>query len=443
MHLLRCMLQGPTSGGLLAVAFSALVASVQSVPAHAQPRAAAAPRWLAAWGASHNAREVIPNLANSTVRMIVRPSVSGSAIRIKLENTLGQSPVQFDGAFIGITDSGAAIRPRSNRQLRFARQRGVMIAPGESVWSDPVRMKVSALQRLTVSLSVRSASDVSTHSLGLTSTYITAGRRAQSASGVGFTQVPTRATGTNVDAYPLYWISAVDVQTTEATGAVLGFGDSITDGRCSTTENGVVAPDRYLRWTDYLATRFSAQPPTERKAVANAAIAGNRIVTGGNGPTALERLSRDVLAREGVTHVVFFEGTNDLAAGTSADSVIDGTDQIIRAVHDKGIRIIGVTIVPRGRPDSVRGWTPAMESARLSVNHWIRTRASFDAIIDFDALLSGGPVSSNGQSIKPVYNCDHIHPNSAGYKAMGESVDLSLFTTPVVMDSSRPRPSGR
>ena len=437
------MTRRPTSGLTLVIAFGVLSAPVLSTTGSAQPRTSTAPRWLAAWGASHNAREVIPNLAGSTVRMIVRPTVSGTAIRIKLENTLGQSPVQFDGAFIGITDSGAAIRPRSNRQLRFGRQRGVAIAPGESVWSDPVRMKVEALQRLTVSLNVRSANDVSSHSLGLTSTYLTAGRRAQFASAAGFSQVPTRATGTSVDAYPLYWISAVDVQTTEATGTVLGFGDSITDGRCSTTENGVVHPDRYLRWTDYVATRFTAQPVTERKAIANAAIAGNRILAGGNGPTAIERLSRDVLSREGVTHVVFFEGTNDLAAGTSADSVIDGTEHIINAVHGKGLQIIGVTIVPRGRPDSVRGWTPAMESARLSVNHWIRTRAPFDAIIDFDALLTGGPVSSNGQSIKPVYNCDHIHPNSAGYKAMGESVDLSLFTTPSAMDSLRPRPGGR
>jgi lysophospholipase L1-like esterase len=286
---------------------------------------------------------------------------------------------------------------------------------------------------------VQSASDVSTHSLGLTSTYMAAGRRAQSTTSVGFTQVPTRATGTTVDAYPLYWISALDVQTTEATGTVLGFGDSITDGRCSTTDAGVVRPDLYLRWTDHLATRFAARPSTERKAVANAAIAGNRILSGGNGPTALERLSRDVLSRDGVTHVVFFEGTNDLAAGTSADSVIDGTEQIINAVHNKGLQIIGVTIVPRGRPDSVRGWTPAMESARLSVNHWIRTRASFDAVLDFDALLTGGPVSSNGQSIKPAYNCDNIHPNSAGYRVMGESVDLSIFGVPSVADSTRPR----
>jgi lysophospholipase L1-like esterase len=386
------------------------------------------PRWLAAWGASHNLREVIPGLSNSTVRMIVRPTVSGTALRVKLENTMGQSTVRFARAYIGVLDTAttAAVVGR-NVAITFGGTGALSLAPGDGVWSDPIPFPVRAFQRLAVSVDVDSAADASTHSLGLTSTYLRAGHHAARVAGDGYAQVPTRATGTTVDAYPVYWLAAVDVQTTEADGAVLGFGDSITDGRCSTTLNGVVRPDVNQRWTDLVAERFTMLPRAQRKAVANAAIAGNRIVAGGNGPTALERLARDVLPRAGVTHVVFFEGTNDIASGATATQVIDGTKRIIDQVHATGMNILGVTIVPRGRPDSVRGWTAEMESHRLAVNRWIRTDAAFDGVIDFDALLTGGPVSSNGQSIKPEFNCDGIHPNAAGYRVMANAVDLTLF----------------
>ncbi len=402
-----------------------LAALVLALPLQAQGRS----QWLAAWGASHNLRELIPGLSNSTVRMIVRPTVSGTAIRVKLENTMGQAPVRFARAYIGVLDSSAAVVSGSNVAITFGGRRTLALRPGDGAWSDPIRFPVRAFQRLTVSLDVDTASDASTHSLGLTSTFMRPGHHAARAAGDGFAQVPTRATGTTVEAYPVYWLAAVDVRTTEADGAILGFGDSITDGRCSTTQDGVVRPDLYKRWTDLIAERFAVLPRVQRRAVANAAIAGNRIIAGGNGPTALERLARDVLPRAGVTHVVFFAGTNDLAGGATAEQVIDGTRRIIAQVHASGRNIIGVTIVPRGRPDSVRGWTAEMESHRLIVNAWIRTRADFDGVIDFDAVLTGGLVSSNGQSIRPEFNCDGIHPNEAGYRAMANAVDLALFAT--------------
>jgi lysophospholipase L1-like esterase len=386
------------------------------------------PQWFSAWTVSHNVRETVPALSDSTVRMIVRPAISGTSLRVKLENTLGRGPVVFSGAFIGVADAGASVVPGTNTKVTFNGGTSLHLAPGAGAWSDPVALDVKAFQRLTVSLNVDSASDISTHTLGLTTNYYAPGRRGAEASGSGYIPVPQQAAGTMVDAFPFYWLAAVDVLSPSASGTVVAFGDSITDGRCSTTENDVVLPDRYQRWTDVLAARLNARPANEIKAVVNAGIAGNRIVSGGNGPPGLERLDRDVLERAAATHVIFFEGTNDIAGSATAAQVIAATQRIIDRVHAKGLSIVGVTIIPRGRA-ALAGWTPDMEAQRAAVNAWIRTRANFDGVIDFDALLKGGPVYAGSESMKVEFNCDSTHPNAAGYKAMGEFVDLGLFST--------------
>ncbi len=389
------------------------------------------PQWFSAWTVSHNVRETIPALGDRTVRMIVRPTISGSSVRVKFENTLGQSPVAFAGAFVGVLDSGAAVVSGTNTRLTFDGASSLNLAPGQGAWSDAVAFDVKAFQLLAVSLDVASASDISTHTLGLVTNYYARGGLAAESSGSAFTPVPRMAGGTMVDAFPVYWVAAVDVLSASARGTIVAFGDSITDGRCSTTENGVVVPDKYQRWTDVLAARLAAQAPGEAKAITNAAIAGNRIVAGGgNGPTALQRIERDVLEHAGTSHVIFFEGTNDIAGGATAAEVMAATEQIIERVRAKGLSIIGVTIVPRGRPPSTTGWTPAMEEHRLAVNMWIRTKAKFDPVIDFDQLLKGGPVYAGSESMKPELNCDYTHPNAAGYRLMGEFVDLGLFKSP-------------
>jgi lysophospholipase L1-like esterase len=383
-------------------------------------------RWFSAWTVSHNARQTMPDLSNSTIRMFVRPTVSGTSVRVKLENTLGQTPVSFSSAFLGVADSGPSLVAGSNMRLMFAGRTNLTIAPGEGAWSDPVLMEVKAFQRLAVSLDVSSASDISTHTLGLVTNYTAQGSHAADVSGSGFTAVPP---GGNVPGYPFYWLAKVDVMSSATSGTIVAFGDSITDGRCSTNEGDNVIPDRYQRWTDVLATRLAALPAGEIKGIVNEGIAGNRIApTGGNGPAGLVRLERDVLDRAGVTHVIFFEGTNDIAGGATADQVIASMQQVVDRVRAKGLSIIGVTIIPRGRPESMMGWNSDMEKHRLAVNTWIRTQAKFDAVIDLDPLMKGGPVYAGSESLKPEFNCgDYTHPNPAGYKVMGEAIDLRLF----------------
>lgn len=410
---------------MLPLVLSAILLTPAGAPA--QERQEGEGRWLSAWTVSHNARRTPAALDDSTVRMIVRPTVSGNFVRLKLENTMGETPVTFSAAFIGVAGEGASVLPGSNKKLTFDGRPDLTLAPGAGAWSDPVAFDATAFQNMAVSLDVASASDVSAHTLGLVTNYQAQGSHAADGSGVGFSALPP---GSNNPGYPFYWLAAVDVMSSSASGTIVAFGDSITDGRCSTNENDVVVPDLYQRWTDVLAARLASLPAGEAKGVVNQGIAGNRIApSGGNGPAGLVRLDRDVLDRAGATHVIFFEGTNDIRGGATAEQVIAATQQVIDRVHAKGLSIIGVTIIPRGRPESAMGWDLDMEKHRLAVNAWIRTEAAFDGVIDFDPLMKGGPVYAGSQSLKPEFDCgDYTHPNPAGYKTMGESIDLDLFS---------------
>jgi len=407
--------------------------------------------WFSSWGASQNIVEfpaayytaggVDPKLSNSTARMIVRPSISGTSLRVKIENTHGKSPVVFSGVFVGVAGSGAAVLAGTNKPLSFGGNRSLTLAPGAGVMSDPVEFSVKAFERLAVSLNITSAVDASSHSLGLTTNYLAAGQRGEDVSATGFTSVNPvaySATPSTTQAFPIYWVAGVDVKSTKANGTVVTFGDSITDGRCSTTtENGalatatppgVVIPDLYQRWVDVLANRLAAA--SIPKGVVNEGIAGNRIIAdGGNGPTGLDRLDRDVLDRAGATHVVYFMGTNDISGGANSKEVIDASLNLINRVRAKGLKIIAVTIIGRGNPTAGAGFTALQEQYRLEVNAWIKTSGKFDGVIDFDALLTDTAKSSLGALImKPQYACgDYIHPNAAGYLLMGNAIDLNLF----------------
>jgi len=388
------------------------------------------PQWLSAWTVSHNVGEVIPTLGNATVRMIVRPTIAGESLRIKLENTRANTRAVFSAAFIGVSESGGSVVPGTNTRLFFGGGSGLSLAPGQGAWSDPIAFEVKAFERLTVSLNVTEASDVSMHALGLVTNYSGAGSRAAEASGDGFTPIPQTVPGNRVAEFPFYWLAVVDVLSSSAIGTIVAFGDSWVDGRCSTTDNGVVRPDLYQRWTDLLAARLASRPSNERRAVVNAGIAGNRIIPGGgNGPAALERFDRDVLERAGASHVFFLQGMNDIGGGATAPQIISAMQQIIDRAHAKGLRIIGGTLFPLARPDLAR-WTASMEAQRLGVNTWIRTQAKFDAVVDFDQRMSGGLLYAGNASLKPEFVCDdNVHPNARGYKAMAEFVDLGVFET--------------
>src|SRR5262245_49811980 len=389
--------------------------------------------WYTAWYASHNGRKTTQAVRGRTGRMFLMPTISGTRGRVKVENTMGEAPVTFSAAYLGVSIGDTAdIKSGSNRQLTFDGQPGLTLAPGQGAYSDAIKFRVRAFEKVTLSLDVASAPDISTHVVGLRINYSAAGARAADPSGGGFEPLP-EIPALNSGQWPFYWVAALDVKSESTTGSIIMFGDSITDGRCSTRDDaGVVQPNLYQRWGDVLAHRIARGPKDQIKAVANAGIAGNRVLNRGNGPSALERVHRDVLDRDGATHVIFFEGTNDITGGFTAAQIQAGTQVIIDKVHAAGMKIIGVTVIPRGRPAPATGWTADMEVQRLALNELMRHEANLDGIIDFDQLRRGGPIlelagRGTARQIPPPWNCDNTHPNPAGYKAMGEYINLRLF----------------
>jgi uncharacterized protein (TIGR03437 family) len=406
-----------------------------SFPACALAQSSGGQRWFSAWTVAQGGR-LATSMSGTSVRMIVRPTIAGPAVRVKLENRFGQSAVVFSAAYIGQVQSGAALTPGSNTQLTFNGKPGLTLSAGAGAYSDPVTFQVTTFTRYAISLDVTTAADISAHVLGLVTNYMATGAHAADSTATSFTAVPDFDPNPDQGPqFPFYWVTALDVASSSNTGTVVTLGDSITDGYCSTRANngafsGAEIPDLYNRWPDVLAMRFAALPASQSKAVANEGISGNTVVAPPlAGPPAIDRLDNDVLSRAGATHVILFEGTNDIGSeGATSATVVAGDQQIIDRAHAAGLKIIGATIIPRGGEGA---WTSFQEQQRVAVNDWIRHTANFDSLIDFDKLMQGSVGAKTGApAIPPQWGCwDGVHPNSAGYAAMAASIDLSLFST--------------
>jgi lysophospholipase L1-like esterase len=393
-----------------------------ALAARQQPPAAG--RWVTAWGTSQNGLGM-NEVTNTTVRMIARVTVSGEAVRIRLDNTFGTAPLTIGTAYIGQRIQGAALAMGSSRQVFFNTSPRVIVPARGSVTSDPVPMKVLAQQDLAVTLFVPDANArPSQHGGAQVTSYVA----ANGAGDVSAEETATPFTGTTTS---MWWLKAVDVSSSSATGAVVAFGDSITDGTCSTV-------DAHDRWEDLLAVRLALDAatrgqPDAHKAVINEGIGGNTVTREHlqpppDSPPGIERLDRDVLSHQGVTHVIVFMGTNDIRREAPAAHVIAGLQDVAMRVKARGAKVVGVTIIPRhNRPpaENNTGWNAAKTRIRDEVNQWIRSKAPFDAVIDFDKVVQD---PRNAELIDPPFNCgDGIHPSPRGYYEMGRSVRLDLF----------------
>jgi len=379
--------------------------------------------WVTAWGTSQQPNVTPATVSNATVREFARVTIPGQFIRIRLDNTFGPDTVTIGKASVGHRVQGALVAAGSTRPVTFGGLPSVTIPAGGSAHSDPVALTVHAWQDIAVNLYIPGTNvHPSQHGGAVVTNYVTA-------PGLGdLTADETRTpfTGTFTSTY---WLKSIDVFSTQSTSAVVAFADSITDGTCSTL-------DAHDRWEDWVAVRLDlaeGSRPGGRRAIVNEGIGGNTITRQNLQPPpdstpGLERLDRDVFSHSGVSHVVLFEGTNDIRREASAAQVIAGLQEIIDRVHARGLKIYGVTIIPRHNvpPSGTNtGWNDAKTAIRNAVNQWVRTQAPFDAVIDFDKVVRQ---SANPDLLVPEFNCgDGIHPSPAGYYRMGKSVNLKLF----------------
>jgi lysophospholipase L1-like esterase len=326
--------------------------------------------------------------------------------------------VEVGAVHVALRAQGSAIAAGSDHALTFGGRPSVAIPPDAPVLSDPVKLDVPDAGDLAISIFIpKPALGAGIHYGAQQTTYIAPGDVTGAAS---LSSPETMASWV--------FLTGVDVLAPESTATIVAFGDSITDGARSTQ-------DANARWPDILAGRLLAKRGGSKLAVIDAGIGGNRILHDASqirfGVNALARYDRDVLTQPGAKYVIVLEGINDLGhPGSSAPAsqtvtaqdLIAGMQQLIERAHEHGLKILGATITPF---DGAAYFTAEKEEKRKAVNEWIRTSKAFDGVVDFEKAVRD---PANPDKIAAAYDSgDHLHPGDAGYKAMGEAIDLALF----------------
>jgi lysophospholipase L1-like esterase len=377
-----------------------------------------AANWVGTWAASPvgsvvNAGQ--PGPGNTTYRNIVHISLGGSAVRVQLTNEFGTDPLTVGAAHIAVSAGGGAIQANTDHALTFNGKPTVEIPTGAFVLSDPVTMQAAPLSDLVVSVYVpeQRIRNTTCHTFADSTNYVFKG--------------DATAVVTFDNSSPIYawcFVKGIDVKTDGKAAAIVTFGDSITDGAQGTRDaNG--------RWPDVLAARLLADKKTADLGVLNEGIGGNLVLHDGYGPSALARFDRDVIAQSGVKYLIILEGINDIGRlkdphepgdNITADDLIFGLTQLVTRAHQHGIKVFGATLTPY-LPTGYS--SPQGEQVRQAYNQWIRTSGIFDGVIDFDKITQD---PEHPETFLPDYDSgDHLHPKDAGYKAMGDAIDLSLI----------------
>ncbi len=359
-------------------------------------------KWTATWATAIEAplaESDMPktSMTNSTLRQVIHVSIGGDKLRMQLSNEKSQQPVEIKSVYIADTDGGKAIDQKTAKYLTFNGSRSATIEPGKAVYTDVAQYKLKPLQRLSVTISYGNTPvKATTHRGSRTTSYLAQG------------EVAPKADFAEVEKFEhWYSIAALEVEAPASTRCIACLGNSITDGRGTTT-------DAQNRWTDVLAEQLGG-----KVAVINLGIGGNCVITGGLSAPASERFDRDILAQQGVTDLIIFEGVNDLSGIKD-----DGAETVrwlkkfyrlfAKKAKEKGMRVYGGTIMPFKNSFA---YSETHEKARQEVNQWIRTAPDYDGVIDFDKATAD---PADPEALMENLQSDWLHPNADGYKLMGE-----------------------
>ena len=355
------------------------------------------------------------NPNGTTYREIVHLSLGGSALRLSISNEFGATALTLGGVHVALSAGGNDIQPTTDHAVTFSGAETITIPAGAMAVSDTVAMPIAPLTTLAVSIFIPYQPDATLtyHALGVSNNFIASGNVLSAA-----TLDTPKKTGS------WYLLKGIDVDAGPNAFDIVTLGDSITDGAKSTF-------DHNARWPDVLAARLQANPKTSKIGVLNEGISGNRILHDGAGSNALARLDRDVLSQGRVKYLIVLLGINDIgntmrhphtSEAVTADQIIWGLQQLAIRAHAHGIKIYGATLTPYAGA----GYQDAAGSKmRDAENEFIRTSDLFDGVIDFDKVTRD---PAHPDAFLPLYDSgDHLHPGDAGYKAMGEAIDLKLF----------------
>ncbi len=359
-------------------------------------------------------------LENQTVREIVHTSIGGNAIRLRLSNQYGQESVEIGAVHVATCWQGAQIVTGSDHTVTFAGKPSFSIPANAPFLSDPIELKTGAAKNLCISIFIPKKTIASgIHYDARQKTYLVSGDA---------TAADNLSDASTINSW--VFLAGVDVAAPESSAAIVAFGDSITDGAASTL-------DANHRWPNILADRLLTVH--RDLAVVDAGIGGNRLLHDASGRVAfgvngLARFERDALGEPGAKYIIVLEGINDLGhPGSSApmsetvtaDDLIAGLKQMIERAHEHQIKIFGGTLTPFEVARSKGYYTPEKEKERERLNEWIRSSGAFDGVVDFEKAVRD---PANPNRMLPEYDSgDHLHPNDAGYKAMGDAVKLALF----------------
>lgn len=385
--------------------------------------------WVPTWYAppAESAAPQAP-IQQLTLRQIVRSTVGGEALRVRLSNEFGQAPLHIAHAHVAHRLDGA--RTDAGLPLRFAGLAKVSIPPGGSVLSDAVALPVAAESDLAISLYIDQGQASTAHMTNRSQTYFARGDQVAEPE-------LSLAPGPQGTWNSWLFVSAVELNTREAEGAWVAFGDSITDGLN-------VEGDHGLSWPDRLHARLRRQGL--HLSVVNAGITGNRLTRPTQWPPfgtrGLDRYERDVLSQPGARAVFILIGINDLGQGTlsspqdaSPADLLQAYGALISRAHARGLKVFLGTLLPfKGAGDGY--YTDAKEALRQEVNAWIRSNTEADGVFDTDLALAN---PADPLALRPEYDSgDHLHPNARGAQAIADAIPSAWFSQATAGGAAKP-----